>query len=249
MPQVEPLSSPDAHIQPIDGGPDCDYCNNRRFVVGPDNTLKPCPQCGVAQKWKVAAVDTYSSRTGSAATQTFFNFKTRFKDQEDDTLLDCLQSAEEFASHPDGRWLVMWGGRGNGKSHLCASVANHLIAAGTAALFITMPDLLAALRQAMDLQTNTEQESYTGRMHTFKTVTVLILDDLGAEGKSDWSDSVLFEILDYRYRNRLATMIVTNCRLDEFDPRVESRMKDTSLSNVVENSAADFRVRPLSERR
>ena len=247
-PVTESLSSPDAHIAPIDGGPDCDYCSNRRYVLDAEGNLKPCPQCGVAQKWKIKAVDAYSSRMGAAVKQTFFNFKTTFQGKEDETLTDCLEAAEEFSSHPDARWLVMVGERGNGKSHLCAAVANHLIAAGTAALFITMPDLLAALRQAMDLQANTEQESYTGRMQTFKTAPVLILDDLGAEGRSDWSDSVLFELLDFRYRNRLPTMIVTNCALDAFDPRVASRMQDTALSTVVENSAPDFRKRPLSER-
>ena len=247
-PANEPLSSPDAHIAPVDGGPNCDYCHNRRFVLDETGTLKPCPECGVAQIWKVQAVDAFSSRSGAALKQTFFNFKTTFKGEEDELLRECLEAAEEFAEEPDHQWLVLWGERGNGKSHLCAAVANHLIATGMAALFITMPDLLAALRQAMELQATTEQESYSGRMNTFKTAPVMILDDLGAEGRSDWSDSVLFEILDYRYRNRLPTMIVTNCALDAFDPRIASRMQDAGLSTVIENKAPDYRKRPLDER-
>jgi DNA replication protein DnaC len=232
----------------VDGGPDCAYCNNRRYVLDASGALKPCPQCGVAQNWKVHAVDAFSSRAGAALKQTFFNFKTTFNGKEDDLLRDCLEAAEEFANQPDHHWLVLWGERGNGKSHLCAAVANHLIASGVAALSITMPDLLAALRQAMELQANTDQESYSGRMRTFKTAPVLILDDLGAEGRSDWSDGVLFEILDHRYRNRLPTMIVTNCALDAFDPRIASRMQDTMLSTVIENHALDFRKRPVQER-
>ncbi len=247
-PAAEPLSSPDAHIAPIDGGPDCSYCNNRRFVIDAQGALKPCPECGVAATWKVQAVDAFSSRSGAATKQTFFNFKTTFDGRQDELLHDCLESAEEFAAEPAGHWLVLWGERGNGKTHLCAAVANHLIAGGTAALFITMPDLLAALRQAMDLQNNTGQESYTGRMQTFKTAPVLILDDLGAEGASAWSDGVLFEILDYRYRNRLGTMIVTNCALQEFDPRIASRMQDAALATVIENRAPDYRLRPIDKR-
>jgi DNA replication protein DnaC len=242
------LSGPDSHIKPTDGGPDCDYCHNRRFVLDLDGNLKPCTRCGVAQAWKVRAVDAFSSRSGSALRQTFFNFKTEFDGVVDDLLVDCLQSAEEFAEQPDHRWLVFWGERGNGKSHLCAAVANHLIAAGTPALFISMPDLLASLRQAMDMQNNTEQESYSGRMTTFKSAPVLILDDLGAENRSDWSDSVLFEILDYRYRNQLPSMIVTNCALDAFDPRIASRLQDTLLSTVIENRSPEYRKRPVSER-
>lgn len=242
------LSSPDAHIKPTDGGPDCQYCHNRRYLLDDAGNLKPCPQCGVAQKWKVRAVDAYSSRSGAALKQTFFNFKTVFKGITDDMLVDCLQAAEEFAEHPDQHWLVLWGDRGNGKSHLCAAVANHLIATGRPALFISMPDLLSALRQAMDLQVNTEQESYSGRINVIKTASVLILDDLGAESLSDWSESVLFELLDYRYRNQLATMIVTNCALDDFEARVTSRLLDTLLSTVIENKAPDFRQRPAQER-
>lgn len=244
----EPLSSPNAHIAPTDGGPDCDYCDNRRYVLDAQGNLKPCPKCGVAQNWKIRALDVYSSRNGAALSQTFFNFKTIFNGEEDKLLHACLIAAEDFAYQPDHKWLIMWGRRGNGKTHLCAAVANHLVNAGIAALFMTMPDLLASLRQAMDLQANTEQESYSGRMNTFKNAPVLILDDLGAEGNSDWSDAVLFEILDYRYRNRLPTMMVTNCALDAFDPRIASRMQDTALSTVIENYAPDFRKRPLDER-
>ena len=242
------MSSPDAHIEPRDGEPDCDYCDNRRFVIDGEGNAKACPRCGVAQKWKVKAMDAYSSRAGIALQQTFFNFKTTFDGTEDELLQDCLETAEEFAEHPEGRWLIMWGERGTGKSHLCAAVANHLINSGVPTLFVSMPDLLAALKQAMDLQSNTEQESYSGRMKLFKTVPVLILDDLGAETGSSWSDGVMFEILDHRYRNRLATMIVTNVPLEEFDPRIMSRMKDTALSTVVRNRALDFRQRPLTER-
>ena len=247
-PDLGTLSHPDAPVPPTDGGPDCAYCQNRRFVLDAQGNLKPCPECGVAQARKVDAMRAFSSLTGNAMQQTFFNYRTTFHGQEDDFLRDCLEAAESFAEHPDGRWLVMWGERGNGKSHLCAAVANHLSNSGTPTLFLTMPDLLASLKQLMDLQANTDQESYSGRMKTIKTVPVLILDDLGAEAASSWSDAILFEILDFRYRNRLPTMIVTNCPLDEFDPRITSRLQDTDFVTVVENRAPDYRKRPPDEK-
>lgn len=247
-PELGALSDPDAPIPPADGGPECDYCNNRRFVLDAQGNLKPCPRCGVAQARQVEAMRAFSSHAGIALQQTFFNFKTVFNGQEDEILRDCLEEAERFAENPQGRWLLMWGDRGNGKSHLCAAVANHLSNAGTPTLFLTMPDLLASLKQLLDLQANTEQESYSGRMKMIKKAPVLILDDLGAESASSWSDAVLFEILDHRYRNRLPTMIVTNCPLDEFDPRITSRLQDTDFVTVVENRAPDYRRRPPEEK-
>ena len=61
-------------------------------------------------------------------------------------------------------------------------------------------------------------------------------------------DGVLFEILDYRYRNRLPTMIATNIAPDDFDPRIASRMQDRAFCTVMENAAPDFRRRPKKER-
>lgn len=243
-------SDPDAPVEPRDGGADCPTCGNKRFVLDATGSLKPCPDCNVARRWRIQALAAFASRSKITQQQTFSNFRTSFNGQENPTLVKCLRAAEQFAMRPEeGRWLVIYGERGSGKSHLCAAVDNHLTQAGIPCLFITALDLLAALRQAIELQSNTEQESFTGRMNVFKTATVLILDDLGAEQPSPWSESVLFEILDYRYRNRLATMIATNVPPDEFDPRIASRMQDTALCTVIENAAPDYRRRPLSEKR
>lgn len=242
------FGDPNTPIQPRDGEAPCEHCSNMRFLINAEGKLVPCSHCAVVQKWQVQALDSFSSRQGVALNQTFFNFKTTFKGKENDLLATCLEAAEDFAHEPDGKWLIFWGDRGNGKSHLCAAVANHLVSVGKPVLFLTMPDLLASLKQTLDLQTNTEQESYSGRMRSFKTAPVLILDDLGAESGSAWADGVLFEIIDYRYRNRLPTMIATNVPLDEFDPRVASRLQDKALATVIKNSAPDFRKRELSER-
>ncbi|NJM42405.1 MAG: hypothetical protein HC853_17535 [Anaerolineae bacterium] len=79
------------------------------------------------------------------------------------------------------------------------------------------------------------------------------MDDLGAETARDWTEAVLFEILDYRYRNQLSTVVVTNLVLpeltsDELDPRITSRLQDTSLCTVVETRAQDYRLRPKSQK-
>jgi DNA replication protein DnaC len=242
-------SSPDAAVDARDGGPSCNTCGNKRFVVDARGDLKPCPDCDVARKWKVRAVSAFASRSDITRGQTFLNFKTRFGSEEDASLCEALEAAEDFAMNPDGRWLVIWGERGAGKSHLCAAVDNHLYESRTPSLFISMPDLLASLRKAMELEKNTETESYSGRMNLFKTAPVLILDDLGAETTSAWSDGILFEVLDYRYRNRLPTMISTNINPDDFDPRISSRMQDTAMSTVIENAALDYRRRPMSDRK
>jgi DNA replication protein DnaC len=248
VPEGPTRSDPDATVDSRDGAPDCATCGNKRFVIDRSGAVKPCPDCDVAQKWRVRAVSAFSSSSEFTRKMTFFNFKTAFNSEENPILKRCLIASERFAADPAGKWLVMWGERGTGKTHLCAAVDNHLYQTRTPSLFITMPDLLASLRQAMDFEKNTEQESYTGRMRLFKNAPVLILDDLGAETGSAWSDGVLFEILDFRYRNRLPTMIATNINPDDFDPRIASRMQDREFCTVVENAAPDYRRRAKKDR-
>ncbi len=240
---------PDAPIQPLDGGPRCDYCDSKRFVLGLNGELKPCPKCNMVALWQLDMLRAFSSTSAASQSQTFLNFQIEFNGKEEEILRACLLEAEDFANSPDGRWLVIWGERGSGKSHLCAAVDNHLRQAGIPSLFITAPDLLASLRQAMEMQAEDEPGSYSRRMHIVKTAPVLILDDLSAELSTPWADSVLFEILDYRYRNRLPTMIVTNSHPDNLEPRISSRIQDTSLCRVIENAAPDYRRRPREEKR
>lgn len=243
------LSDVDAWIPPRDDGKDCKRCENRRWVLDERGELKACPECGVVERWRMNAVSAFSSRSTSSAKQTFDNFKFSFKTGENAALKKCAVTAISFAKNPDQRWLIIIGPRGNGKSHLCAAVDNFLRDKGVPSLFVTTTDLLASLREAFDLQATTEQERYSGRMRLFKTAPVLILDDFLAESSSPFSQGAIFEIIDYRYRNRLSTMIATNVGFDEFDdPRIASRMQDASFCTVVENTAPDFRARPMTER-
>ena len=119
-------ADPDASIEPRDGGPDCPKCGNKRYIIDANGALKPCDQCNTAQDWRINSVRAFSSRGEVARRQTFLNFKTTFNSQESAILAECRDEAEKFADDPHERWLVVWGERGSGKSHLCAAVDNHL---------------------------------------------------------------------------------------------------------------------------
>jgi DNA replication protein DnaC len=60
---------------------------------------------------------------------------------------EALAASTSFAAGPSG-WLVLVGPPGCGKTHLAAAIANSRIAAGQAALFVVVPDLLDHLRSA-----------------------------------------------------------------------------------------------------
>jgi DNA replication protein DnaC len=148
-----------------------------------------------------------------------------------------------FAADPKG-WRVLVGGFGSGKTHLAAAVANYRLELGQPALFVVVPDLLDHLRAAFS---PTSSITYDDQFNALREAPLLILDDLGAHNSTPWAQEKLYQIFNYRYNQRLPTIVTTNLRLEELDPRVTSRLVDPDLSQVYEIIAPDFR-QPGAER-
>ena len=72
----------------------------------------------------------------------------------------------------------------------------------------------------------------------------LIIDDVGMGGSgSNWEFGQLEEIIVYRYRERLVTVMTTNRDLKELPERIVSRFYDPEIGCVVLNDAPDYRRR------
>ena len=72
----------------------------------------------------------------------------------------------------------------------------------------------------------------------------LIIDDVGMGGSgSAWEYGQLEDIVVYRYRERLPTVMTTNRDLTELPERIVSRFYDPDIGCVVLNDAPDYRRR------
>ncbi|MCJ7435537.1 MAG: ATP-binding protein [Anaerolineales bacterium] len=174
---------------------------------------------------------------------TFENFnptgneKAKFmSSQEKESLQEAHEICENFACLQTG-WLLLEGGYGCGKTHLAAAIANHSVNHGIATLFITVPDLLDSLRFAYaDPETTFEQ-----RFEEIRNSGLLILDDFGTQNATAWAQEKLFQIINYRYTNKLPTVITTNLMLDQIEGRIRSRLQDDGYVKHVKISAPDYR--------
>ncbi len=158
-------------------------------------------------------------------------------------LREAYELSLDFAREPKG-WLVLMGGYGCGKTHLAAAIANYRIALGHPVLFVVVPDLLDHLRAAFG---PTSDSALDERLDAVRDAPLLILDDLGAHNSTPWAQEKLYQILNHRYNGRLPTVITSNQRLEELDPRITSRLVDPDLSQVYGIAAPDFR-QPEGER-
>jgi DNA replication protein DnaC len=154
-----------------------------------------------------------------------------------DNLRGAYDRSVEFAREPHG-WLIFIGGYGCGKTHLAAAIANFRVALGHEALFVVVPDLLDLLRAAFAPNSETTLDD---RLTAIREAPLLILDDLGAHSSTPWATEKLYQILNHRYNGRLPTVITTNQRPEELDPRITSRLVDPDAGQVYEILAPDFR--------
>ncbi len=149
----------------------------------------------------------------------------------------AYETCRDFAQEPTG-WIVLKGGYGCGKTHLAAAIANHRLQRGHMVLFINTPDLLDHLRAAY---APTAEVSYDERFDQVRNAPLLILDDLGTQSNTDWANEKLYQIFNHRYNARLPTVITTNQELESIEMRIQSRMVDPSLVQIVHIAAPDFR--------
>ncbi len=155
-----------------------------------------------------------------------------------DRIRYALAMARAFAEAPEG-WLVLLGASGCGKTHLAAAVANHCLAQEHQVFFITVPDLLDHLRLAFHPQS---EVSYDELFEHVRNVSVLALDDLGAQSSTPWAREKLVQLLNYRYVGRLPTIVTTSMPLKEMEEHLRTRLTDPSLSRVciMEEHEAEF---------
>ena len=86
--------------------------------------------------------------------------------------------------------------------------------------------------------------TYDSTFRRMQRFWCLILDDVGSGASStDWAWRELEDLIDYRYRNNLITVITTNLNLKDFPDRIVSRFRDGEKSRLILNESPDFRPR------
>ena len=175
------------------------------------------------------------------AHQTFETFDLRKHElprPKAENLQRAFDAARQFAANRPDEWLIFTGTYGCGKTHLAAAIANCRAERGEEPLFIVVPDLLDHLRATFNPQSPVP---FDKRFEDLRVASFLVLDDLGTESATPWSREKLYQLFDYRYNARLPTVITTTVNIDNWDPRLRSRMLDVTLSTVFEILAPAFR--------
>ena len=138
----------------------------------------------------------------------------------------CREYADTFGEHSAS--LLLCGATGLGKTHLSLAIAGEVLKKGYKVLYNSAQNIF-----------NEMQKEYFNRESTraFETLVLecdlLIMDDLGAEFSTTFTDAALYNILNTRINMRLPTVISTNFAPHELEERYSKRISSRLTGEYI----------------
>jgi DNA replication protein DnaC len=168
--------------------------------------------------------------------RTFANFDKRRDKTAFEQCWAYANDTELFSKKRNG--LIISGYVGSGKTHLSASIANDFAEKNIPTLFGTFIEHLEQIRAEF------ESAGANDYLQDMKSAMVLVIDDLGKEKRSEWTQQVLFEVVNYRYEHQLPIIITSNFTDSELANYVGqpifSRLSE--MCSSVRTNGGDYRM-------
>lgn len=178
-------------------------------VIGVCARRKECSRLADYQTDRVAKAKKYSGMADGLLAKTVngylaeSQYQKAAKSMAANYVKDCF---DRFAKVETPHWFYLGGQSGCGKTHLCAAAANALMSKGRYVKYCAYTDLLNAL---MSFEYD--------RIEKLKTCKVLFLDDLFKVEPNERELKTIFDLIDYRYRYNLQTIISSEKQLSEIE--------------------------------
>lgn len=213
----EKIPKPDNEYVGYDGFLHCSICHKRVQteveIFGKKKIVRCICDCKKkeleAEKETEMQKELERKRMVCFAETNMRNWNFRNDDRRNPKISDAMKRyADHFLEFKEmGKGLLIHGPVGTGKTYFAACIANEIIDQGHTALVTNFARL-----------TNQIQGKFEGKQEYIDSLnmySILIIDDLGAERKSEFMQEMVFNIIDSRYRTGLPFIITTNLTTEE----------------------------------
>lgn len=224
-------------------GIDCPKCKNKGYscIVRDDEQIMVVCECMKARK-SLERIE--KSGIKNAIEQLRFdNFITPEKWQE-----SMLNTAKAYVENGENKWLFFGGNSGSGKTHLCTAVCGELLKRGKAVRYMMWRDEGTKLKALVN-----DSAEYSRLIGELKEIEVLYIDDFlkvqRGQQPTTADINLAFEILNYRYANKLQTIISSEKTLDDIlslDDAVGGRIYELAKGfgmSIAYDKNKNFRLR------
>lgn len=212
----------------------CEICQDREWIFRVDEN--GCEYARKCQCWERNTALRLMSSSGISEADTLKGFKD-FNTFNENGLTIAKNTAikyfQDFEQIRDSRHnsILLCGASGRGKTTLGMAVANNLMKKCVGVRYMPYRDEVTRLKQEI-----VDEYTYNEHMNKLKTAKVLFIDDL-LKGKITESDvNILYEIINYRYLERLPIIVSTEKLVNElldFDEAIGSRLLEMCKGYVI----------------
>ena len=147
-------------------------------------------------------------------------------------LTNCRSYADFFGAYPHKN-LFLYGSPGLGKTFLSACVARSVAEKGCSVVYDTASNILARFETKKFAKTEEDLRRAEGDVHRYLVCDLLIVDDLGSEFTTPFSQSALYELINTRLVTAKHTVISSNLDIgairQRYTPQVVSRLEGEYL--------------------
>ncbi|MDR2753692.1 MAG: ATP-binding protein, partial [Oscillospiraceae bacterium] len=143
-------------------------------------------------------------------------------------LAACRAYASRF--HPHAGSLLFTGPTGLGKTHLSLAIAKEVIDKGFTVIYGSAPNLISRMEhEHFSRGRYGEQAGETAR--ALLECTLLILDDLGAEFSTAFTQSCIYNIVNTRLMSAMPVLISTNLSMAQINEKYGERVASRIIGN------------------
>ena len=139
-----------------------------------------------------------------------------------------------------GLLYALVGGRGTGKTQMAVELMRCVTGALRPAKFITATDFFIRIKGTYR---NDATEKEGDILKVYQRPSLLVVDEIGKRGESEWENNLLFELINRRYNDKTDTIIIDNRSSAEFTqaigPSLASRMVE--CGGIIECNWKSFR--------
>jgi len=162
--------------------------------------------------------------------RTFENFEAGTPEQAA-ALAICRDYAESWPDQAkSGAGLVLSGKPGTGKSHLAGAIIQAVMSPKHWARYVTCGDLVRAVRGAWRKDSEKSESDVLSMFG--EEIDLLVIDEIGVQYGTEGEQTVIFDVLDRRYREMRPFILLTNegkAGLSRYiGDRIFDRLRETS---------------------
>lgn len=226
----------------------CSICEDRGFVNG--------VMCRCMRDMLKKECYNDLNRLSPLSESTFENFSLKYysdyctdgsRYSPREIMSSILESCKNYVKtfNKNSCSLLMIGATGLGKTHLSLAIANEIIKKGFGVIYGSTPNIVIKLEKSRFKINN----QIINEEH-FVDCDLLILDDLGIEFSTVFSNAILYNIINSRIMINKPTIISTNLSLKQLENSYTERMVSRIMGNnmLLEFAGTDVRQKKFREK-